>query len=168
MTQPIDLDPAYSSYPRQCGSDATTETSAADLWRVVCGFGNDGDFFYAGALWWLRRVLDRAVGGPSFRRAYRHPAELRLGDCIDGWRVIALEPEKRLTLLMEMKAPGTGVLEFTIDDDGGHRRVSMRAHWQPVGAWGSLYWYALLPAHAFLFRGSTREIVRRATSACTL
>ena len=60
-----------------------------------------------------------------------------------------------------MKAPGAGVLEFRVDDDGSERRVSMQAYWHPAGVVGLLYWYALLPAHAFLFRGSTRAIARR-------
>jgi hypothetical protein len=38
----------------------------------------------------------------------------------------------------------------------------MRAHWHPAGVWGLLYWYALLPAHVFLFKGTTRNIARRA------
>ncbi|MCK7579757.1 MAG: DUF2867 domain-containing protein [Chromatiales bacterium] len=60
------------------------------------------------------RALDWLVGGPSFRRSRRHPTELRVGDVVDSWRVIALEPGRRLTLLMEMKAPGAGVLEFVV------------------------------------------------------
>jgi hypothetical protein len=28
--------------------------------------------------------------------------------------------------------------------------------------WGLVYWYALVPAHAFIFKGLTRAILRRA------
>ena len=154
--------PEYGFYAKQVGDSAVTRASAADLWAAVCRFGNEGDFFYANGLWWLRRAVDWLVGGPSFRRRRRHPAELRVGDVVDAWRVIAIEPGRRLTLLMEMKAPGSGVLEFTIDDDS-ERRIDMRAFWHPAGVFGLLYWYTLLPAHAFLFRGTTREIARRAT-----
>ena len=73
-----------------------------------------------------------------------------------------METEKRLTLLMEMKAPGAGVLEFGIDDTGDSRSLHMQAYWHPAGAWGLLYWYLLLPAHLFLFKGTVAAIVGRA------
>jgi len=106
--------------------------------------------------------MDWTVGGPSFRRRRRHPDELRVGDVVDSWRAIAVEPEKKLTLLMEMKAPGAGVLEFVIRDVDGKRRISATAYWHPAGPLGLLYWYALLPAHVFLFKGLTTAIARRA------
>ena len=128
-------------------------------------FGNDGDFFYGRFLWWLRRALDWLVGGPSFRRKRRHPAKLRVGDVVDVWRVIGLDPERRLTLLMEMKAPGAGVLEFSIDDQGETRELHMQAYWHPAGAWGLLYWYVLLPIHLFLFKRTVLAIVRRSAQS---
>lgn len=106
--------------------------------------------------------MDWCVGGPSFRRRRRHPHELRVGDVVDAWRVIALEPDRRLTLLMEMKALGAGVLEFAVEDQGDRRVVRATAYWHPAGVFGLLYWYALLPAHAFLFAGLTRSLARRA------
>ena len=157
-----DFRPQYSFYSKQADGVAETRATAASIWEVLCRLGNDGDFFYGYYLWWLRRALDWLVGGPSFRRQRRHPQELRVGDVVDAWRVIALEPEERLTLLMEMKGPGFGVLEFTIRDKGVARQIHMRAHWHPAGVWGLLYWYALLPAHLFLFSGTTSAIARRA------
>ncbi|NNF39929.1 MAG: DUF2867 domain-containing protein [Woeseiaceae bacterium] len=155
--------PEYSYYAKQKG-DSTTSTASRDaLWRVICQVGHEGDFFYAGWLWWPRRVLDWLIGGPSCRRKRRHPDELRVGDVVDAWRVISLEPGQRLTLLMEMKAPGAGVLEFDVEEaDHGERRVSVTAFFHPAGVWGLLYWFALLPAHAFIFRGMTRAIRTRA------
>jgi hypothetical protein len=29
--------------------------------------------------------------------------------------------------------------------------------------WGLVYWFVLIPAHAFIFRGLTRAIIRRAS-----
>ena len=112
----------------------------------------------------VARAIDYVVGGPSFRRGRRHPRELRVGDVIDSWRVIALEPEKRLTLLMEMKAPGAGVLEFLIDDRGDKRIVTVRAYWHPAGVWGLLYWFLTLPIHAPLFRKMAEAIAQRASA----
>ena len=73
---------------------------------------------------------------------------------------------EQLTMLLEMKAPGAGVLEFDIDDTGnGRRTLHVTAYFHPAGVWGILYWFALLPFHAFIFRGMTRAIVRRAEGA---
>ena len=156
--------PEYAFYAKQAEGNATTVVSASALWKVVLELGNEGDFFYGRPLWWLRRAIDYVLGGPSFRRSRRHPAELRVGDVIDAWRVIALEPERRLTLLMEMKAPGAGVLEFLIDDSGDERCVTVHAYWHPAGVWGLLYWYATLPIHSFLFRKTAAAIVGRSSA----
>jgi uncharacterized protein YbjT (DUF2867 family) len=155
--------PEYGFYPKQTGDVAHTSASAEALWRVVCRVGKNADFFYANWLWWLRRCLDWIFGGPSFRRKRRHPDELRVGDAVDAWRVIAMQPGEQLTMLMEMKAPGVGVLEFDVDDkEGDQRTISVRAYFHPAGVWGILYWFALLPFHAFIFRGMTRVIAERA------
>jgi hypothetical protein len=156
--------PEYSFYAKQAEGSAETVAAADAVWAAVTGFGEKGEYFYGNGLWWLRRVLDWTVGGPSFRRRRRHPENLRVGDVIDAWRVIAIEPGERLTLLMEMKGPGAGVLEFDVVDEGVKRRVSMRAYWHPAGVWGLLYWYALLPIHALLFNGSARAIGEIASS----
>lgn len=154
--------PEYSFYAKQASGHAITDASAANLWTVILTMGNEGDFFWGRLLWWLRRAIDWASGGPSCRRRRRHPQALRVGDVVDSWRVIEMEPGKKLTLLMEMKAPGSGVLEFLIADNGSKRTITMRAFFHPAGVRGLLYWYALLPVHELLFAGSTREIARRA------
>jgi hypothetical protein len=154
--------PDYSFYSKQAYGSAMTHAASADIWAVIRKVGHGGDFFYARVLWWLRRVLDATLGGPSLRRRRRHPTQVRVGDVIDSWRVIEVNPEKRLTLLMEMKAPGAGVLEFRIDDRGTERRIIVHAYWHPAGVWGLLYWYATLPIHTLLFRGTARAIARRA------
>ena len=118
------------------------------MFAAVCAIGGEDGWYYANALWWIRRALDWLVGGPSFRRTRRHPTELQVGDVVDSWRVIALEPGRRLTLLMEMKAPGAGVLEFVVKPDaaGSGSSVSATAYWHPAGVAGLAYWYALVPA----------------------
>ena len=154
------FNPAYSYYPKQAAGAALTAAPPAAIWTVINRVGHEGDFFHARLLWWLRRSLDWLVGGPSFRRRRRHADKLRVGDVIDAWRVIGIEPEERLTLLMEMKAPGAGVLEFSIADLGDERRISVHAYWHPAGVWGLLYWYLTLPVHAFIFRGTARAVAR--------
>jgi uncharacterized protein YbjT (DUF2867 family) len=157
-----DFNPDYAFYAKRAGHEAVTEASAAALWRQVTAFGGDDGYYYADFLWTLRRLLDWVVGGPSYRRRRRDPVGLRVGDVVDAWRVIALEPEKRLTLLMELKAPGSGVLEFVIGDRGDSRTISATAYWHPAGPPGLIYWYSLLPAHLFIFKGLTAAISKRA------
>jgi uncharacterized protein YbjT (DUF2867 family) len=159
--------PEYGFYAKRAGATATGPASAEAVFAVVCTIGGEDGWFYADSLWWVRRALDWLAGGPSFRRSRRHPTELRVGDVVDSWRVIALEPGRRLTLLMEMKAPGAGVLEFVVRSatDGSGSSVSATAHWHPAGLTGLLYWYSLVPAHLFLFRGLTRSLQRRAAAA---
>ena len=158
--------PEYGFYSKKTSDSAGSSASAEALWRVICRVGKDGDFFYANWLWWPRRCLDWILGGPSFRRKRRHPDKLRVGDVVDAWRVIAMQPGKQLTMVMEMKATGAGVLEFDIDDnDNGQRTITVTAYFHPAGVWGILYWLTMLPFHAFIFRGMTREIAARAEAA---
>jgi len=154
--------PEYGFYAMRAGADADGPASPAAVFAVVCTIGGDAGYFFADSLWSVRRALDWLAGGPSYRRRRRHPTELRVGDVIDSWRVIALEPGRRLTLLMEMKAPGAGVLEFVVKPGPGGTgsRVNATAYWHPAGVLGLAYWYALVPAHLFLFRGLTRAIQR--------
>ena len=87
----------------------------------------------------------------------------RVGDTVDSWRVIGVEPERRLTLMFGMKAPGAGVLELEITPlDDQRTRVTATAYWHPAGVWGLLYWYAMVPAHLLVFDGMTRAIARLA------
>jgi uncharacterized protein YbjT (DUF2867 family) len=157
--------PDFGFYAKRAGATAEGPASPESVFDVVCRIGGDVGWFYADSLWWIRRALDWLVGGPSFRRRRRHPTELRVGDVVDSWRVIAMEPGRRLTLLMEMKAPGAGVLEFVVKPRAGSgSSVSATAYWHPAGVPGLLYWYVLVPAHLFLFRGMTRAIERRASA----
>lgn len=156
------FEPRYAYYAKQATGRCTTSADPAKLWRVICNIGNHHNFFALNALWWLRGAADWLVGGPSFRRKRRHPDELRVGDVVDAWRVIALQPQRKLTLLLEMKLPGAGALEFQIVPSNGIYEVHATAYFHPAGVWGLLYWYPLMPFHLWLFKAITREIVRRA------
>jgi hypothetical protein len=70
-----------------------------------------------------------------------------------------------VTLLMEMKAPGAGVLEFELKPEAPGHRVTATAYFHPAGIWGLLYWYLLAPFHWLIFRGLTRAIAARASAA---
>jgi hypothetical protein len=68
-----------------------------------------------------------------------------------------------LTLLAEMKMPGSASLSFEVQPlDEQRSRVVATASFHPAGVKGLLYWHALAPAHAFIFPGLARSIARRA------
>lgn len=164
--------PDHAFYAKRAGGSAVARASAAALWRVVCGLGGPQRYYTLNALWWLREAIDWLLGGPGFTRGRRDPEHLRLGDTLDYWTVIGLQPAERLTLHFGMRCPGSGVLEFEIEPAGaaqpGCHRLTVTAYWHPRGVWGLLYWYALVPAHLFLFRRWTRVMARRAEETDTV
>jgi uncharacterized protein YbjT (DUF2867 family) len=129
------------------------------VWSTVRSIGGTNGWYFAHSLWWLRGFMDRMVGGPGLRRGRRHPTDLRVGDGLDFWRVIAVEPPHRLLLLAEMKTPGDALLEFIISPEGrGRVELKMVSRFLPRGLAGILYWYALLPTHRWLFEGMLRAV----------
>jgi len=154
--------PEYSFYAKRYCREAETTASRESLFRVLQEFGKDGDFFSYRFLWWLRRAFDWLLGGPSFRTGRRDPESVRVGDVVDGWRVLGMEPDERITYSMLMRAPGSGLQEFTIRERSGKRVVEVCAYWHPAGIWGLLYWYAHLPFYGPLVGAAARKIVRRA------
>jgi hypothetical protein len=107
--------------------------------------------------------LDLLVGGVGMRRGRRDPEAPAVGDTLDFWRVEAFEPGRRLRLSAEMKLPGRAWLEFAVEPAaGGGAIVHQTAVFEPIGLFGLLYWYVLLPVHTVLFGGMLRAIGRRA------
>ena len=150
-------------YAKRAGGSAIARAPVHAVWRQVTAIGGDNRYYYMNVLWWIREFMDWCVAGPGFTRGRRHPVELRLGDAIDYWTVIGIEPERRLTLHFGMRAPGSGVLEFELEPlASGDTKVTATAYWHPRGVWGLAYWYALVPAHLFIFKGFTAAIARRA------
>ena len=132
------------------------------VWYTVSTIGGKNGWYFAQGLWRLRGIMDRLVGGPGLRRGRRHPTDLRVGDGLDFWRVVALEPSQRLLLLAEMKTPGDALLEFLIMPAGNGRvELKMVSRFLPRGLAGILYWYALLPTHRWLFEGMLRSVAQR-------
>jgi uncharacterized protein YbjT (DUF2867 family) len=153
----------YSFYAKRASGSAVSSARPESLWQVVTAIGGDNRYYTLNWMWWLRELADWMVGGSGFTRGRRDPDALRLGDTVDYWTVIGIEPARRLTLNLGMKVPGNAVLEFEIEPRTvGGAQVTVTAYWHPQGVWGLLYWYALVPAHGFLFKRWTREIARRA------
>lgn len=137
---------------------APVEITFAEIERL----GGTSGWPFANVLWSMRGWLDRGVGGPGMRLGRRDPMHVRVGDAVDFWRVEAVDRPHLLRLRAEMKVPGRAWLQYEVLDEADGSYVAQTALFEPKGLSGILYWYLLLPVHAFIFRGSIRELVRRA------
>jgi hypothetical protein len=109
-------------------------------------------------LWRVRGFLDKLLGGFGTSLGRRSPTDLRIGDMLDVWRVVDLVENERLLLAAQMKVFGEAWLEFRLQGT----TLVQTAYYHPDGALGTLYWYAMLPFHAFIFPDMARNIVKRA------
>ena len=156
--------PDFAYYSRQAGGSAACAAPSEAAWHAVASVGGRSGWPAYGWLWRVRAFLDRMVGGIGFRRGRRHPSEVRVGDTIDWWRVVAVEPGRRLTLLAEMRVPGAAVLELEVRPDvgGATSTIVATAYFHPAGVWGLLYWLSLKPIHARIFKRLAVRLAERA------
>lgn len=140
--------------------EVLTDAPIDCVWKSIEQIGGETGWYGADFLWWARGVLDRLVGGVGIRRGRRDPKHLRVGDSLDFWRVEAIEKDKVLRLYAEMILPGKAWLEFRISNEGEKVQIVQEATFSPRGLGGQLYWYAVLPLHAFVFPTMLRNIVR--------
>ena len=133
---------------------ADSEKVIHRIWSI----GGSNGWYYADWLWGIRGFIDKLFGGVGLRKGREKQNEISPGEALDFWRVlIADRREKRLLLFAEMKLPGEAWLEFRIDNQNV---LHQTATFRPLGLWGRLYWYSLLPFHGFIFRGMIRNIAR--------
>ena len=124
--------------------------------------GGARGWYYANALWRLRGVLDRMLGGVGMKRGRRDPEDLRAGDVLDCWRVVACEAPRVLSLEAEMRLPGRAWLQFEVTPCPQGASIRQTAVFDPVGLGGLLYWYALYLPHLLIFRGMLAAVAKRA------
>lgn len=121
------------------------------IWAI----GGSTGWYYGNWMWTVRGVMDKMVGGVGLRRGRKSPTKIFAGDSLDFWRVLlASREQKRLLLYAEMKLPGEAWLEFKINGN----KLEQTATFRPLGLWGRLYWYAVLPFHGFIFKGMINRI----------
>lgn len=140
------------------------DASAEDVSSAVCRIGGGHGWYAGDILWRIRGWMDTLVGGPGLRRGRRHPDRVEFGETLDFWRVIGVEHARSLTLLAEMKLPGTATLQFDIAPAklAASTTLTMTARFRPRGILGILYWYSVLPLHNVVFGGMLRGIKRAA------
>jgi len=140
-------------------------SSSEAVWQAIKVIGGTTGWYHADRLWRFRGFLDKLVGGVGLRRGRRSVQEILAGDALDFWRVGQVTEGSRLFLIAEMKLPGRATLEFKIENDPentGECRLRQTARFIPKGLAGLLYWYLLLPLHAYVFHGMLKKIARAA------
>ena len=161
---PMPNDPVWSGESMKIDRQVVTSAAPADdVFWAVSRIGGDVGYYTMNWTWMLRGWFDQLIGGVGLRRGRRHPEELRPGEALDFFRVVALNPERyRLLLQAEMKVPGTAWLGWSVEPIEGGSRLNQSARFVPKGLPGRLYWYALLPIHAAIFKRMARRIAEAA------
>lgn len=132
------------------------------VFEVIANLGGKNGWYYGDWLWSLRGLLDRLIGGVGLRRRARGPSPLQVGDALDFWRVEQIERERVLVLRADMKLGGEGLLGFYLFPRGKSTLMVQRAIFRPTIWLGRLYWSAVYPVHALVFRGLIGAIAERA------
>jgi uncharacterized protein YbjT (DUF2867 family) len=129
-----------------------------NIFRAVKSIGGKEGWFSFNVLWRIRGVMDKLLGGFGDSLGRRTESDLRVGDILDVWKVIDLQENRRLLLEAHMKVGGKAWLEFRIV---GNTLVQTAYHY-PKGLMGRIYWFSMLPFHAFIFPDMIRSIIRQA------
>lgn len=142
---------------RVCSFTRQKEEVIENIWCI----GGDRGWYYGNWMWCIRGLLDKAVGGVGLRRGRRSPNDLKAGDALDFWRVLlADKTHGRLLLYAEMKLPGEAWLEFKLSDSDKGTTLTQTATFRPLGLWGRIYWYSVLPFHGLIFPKMIKNIIK--------
>jgi len=132
----------------------------SDTIDKIWSIGGKNGWYSFNMLWRIRGYIDKLFGGVGLRRGRTHDNYLEAGDPLDFWRVLLADKnQKRLLLFAEMKLPGEAWLEFRIVKD----RLYQRAVFRPHGVLGRIYWFMVLPFHAFVFSGMINALAKTTT-----
>jgi uncharacterized protein YbjT (DUF2867 family) len=156
---PVDGDPRWSGGTefvdrRVVPTDALPE----HLFWAFARIGGHTGYYGLNWAWRLRGLLDQLMGGAGLRRGRRHPSQVRAGEAIDFWRVEEVTPDACLRLRAEMRLPGEAWLEWRAVETEEGTDLVQTATFRPRGLWGRIYWFAMLPAHSFVFPTMARRI----------
>ena len=127
-----------------------------NIWTI----GGERGWYAGNWMWKIGGLMDKMVGGVGLRRGRRNERDLKTGDALDFWRVLIADKEHgRLLLYAEMKLPGEACLEFKILETSEKKFLVQTATFRPLGLWGRLHWYSVLPFHGFIFPKMAESIV---------
>jgi uncharacterized protein YbjT (DUF2867 family) len=133
--------------------------SRSEVFGRVQRIGGTRGWYGTDWFWTLRGAIDKLRGGNGVRRGRRDPHELRAGDAIDFWRVVRIQPDRRLLLTAEMKMPGRLWLDYEVTSDR-HTVIRQTTVFDPAGYAGLAYWYLLYPVHRAIFTAMLRGLGR--------
>ncbi len=139
-------------------ADVTPES----VFKSFTSIGGEKGWLAWNWAWKLRGLFDSLIGGPGLTRGRRHPQEVNIGEALDFWRVEDIKKNRLLLLRAEMKVPGKAWLQFEAVKKGNQTQFVQTAMYAPKGFIGFAYWYAMYPAHLFLFSKMARNIVKAA------
>lgn len=140
----------------------TLDGSPELAWNVVKRIGGNTGWYFGTFLWKIRGFIDKLLGGPGLSRGRRHVDSIDVGDCLDFWRVVAVD-EQHLLLKAEMLAPGEALLEFRIKVlPDGTNELRMTPSFEPRGIWGQIYWWIIAPSHSLMFGSMLKQMAREA------
>lgn len=161
---PMPSDPVWSGATMEVDQRIVSSSAqTADLFWAVSRIGGEVGYYTMNWAWTLRGWFDKLIGGVGRRRGRRHPEELRPGEALDFFRVAAVDPEQGTLLLRaEMKVPGSAWLGWSIEPTDNGSRLIQSARFAPRGLLGRLYWYAMLPFHAPIFKRMAQQIANTA------
>jgi uncharacterized protein YbjT (DUF2867 family) len=159
---PLPGDPVWSGAAMEVDRRiAVSKAPVDDLFWAVTRIGGDVGYYAMNWAWLARGWIDQLIGGVGLRRGRRHREELRPGEALDFFRVAEIDPKRRRLLLRaEMKVPGAAWLGWSIEPTDDGSRLIQVARFAPRGLAGRLYWWALLPFHAPIFRRMAHRIAR--------
>lgn len=141
-----------------------TDASPADVAWAFTRVGGSHGYYSADWAWRVRGWMDQLFGGAGLRRGRRHPDRIGVGEPLDFWRVVAIDPDHSLELKAEMLVPGDAWLGWKVEphtENGGSTLVQT-AWFVPRGLLGRLYWYVLVPFHRIIFPQMARGIIEAA------
>lgn len=138
-----------------------TPASPDVVWQRALEFGGRRGYPVLDQAWGLRGWIDKRLGGPGLNRSGPCAGDVSLGDDLDFWRVVELDPGHRLRLRALMKVPGIAELEIAVAPAiGGGSIITQTARFRPSNVFGWLYWWSLLPAHHLVFKGMADRLAR--------
>ncbi|QZT37482.1 SDR family oxidoreductase [Halosquirtibacter xylanolyticus] len=147
----------YGAYQQLFKKEITKE-EISNITEKIWAIGGENGWYYGTILWRLRAFLDKLVGGVGYRKR-NNKSTLNKGEALDFWRIIEADKDKpMLTLIAEMKLPGTAMLKLYITYHNNNYYFIQNALFYPHGLWGRIYWWLLYPVHVWIFKGMARKI----------
>jgi uncharacterized protein YbjT (DUF2867 family) len=143
---------------RQIEFERNREEVIDNIWSI----GGNRGWYFGDWMWRIRGAMDTMIGGVGLRRGRRSDTDLKAGDALDFWRVLVADKTNgRLLLYAEMKLPGEAWLEFKVKESEGRKVLFQTATYRPLGLWGRLYWYSVLPFHGLIFPLMAKNIIAK-------